>query len=350
MPIFTAESLTKAGYDIFLAAGFTEEESRTVSKSLVESNLLGHDSHGIIRIPQYIQSLEKLGINIGADISVIKETPGTAALDGNWGLGQAMARKAMNIAIEKARKTSIASVTLYQSQHVGRLGEYSEIAAKEGFIGIIMTNNHGAGQAVAPWGGRERRLAPTPISICTPSGTEILVLMDFTASVSAEGKVRVAKNRGKTLPEGYIIDAEGNPSTDPNDLYGPPPGSLLPFGGVVGYKGYALGFMIEMLAGILSGAGPSQREKVRFGNAAFMIVLDIEAFISRDVFDRQLSEFIKHVKSSAKAPGFEEILFPGEIEHRARQRRLRDGIEVGEETWSQIVATAESLGVKIETP
>ena len=348
MPKITAERLKEISNAIFLAADLTQSDARTVAESLVESNLLGHDSHGVIRIPQYVEILGNADVSIGTEISIVRETPGTAVLDGNWGLGQVMARKAMNIAIEKARKTSIASVTLYQSQHIGRLGEYSSMAAQAGFIGIIMTNNHGAGQGVAPFGGRERRMAPTPISICAPSGSEVLVLMDFTTSVSAEGKIRIARNRGKKLPEGYILDADGNPSTDPNDLYGPPRGSILPFGGVVGHKGYALGFMIEVLAGILSGAGPSRKEQVRFGNAAFMIVVDIEAFVEREVFNTQLSTFIDYVKSSAKVPGVEEILFPGEIEHREKQKRLSSGIEVEEETWNQILAAAESLGVKVD--
>ena len=347
MPIMYADRLMQLSTNVLRAAGFTEFESERVSESLVESNLLGHDSHGIIRLPQYIQFLDRMGINIGADIKVISETPGTAVLDGDWGLGQVMAQKAMNMTIQKARKTSIAAATLYQSQHIGRIGEYSSMAAREGFIGVIMTNNHGAGQGVAPFGGRERRLAPTPISICAPTGTEIIILMDFTASVSAEGKVRVAKNRGKKLPEGFIIDADGNPSTDPNDLYGPPMGSLLPMGGVVGHKGYALGFMIEILAGILSGAGPSRKDPGRFGNAVFMAVIDLEAFVSRDVFDRQIADFIEYVKSCPKAPGFEEILFPGEIEHREKEKRLKDGIDIDDETWKQISATAESVGVSV---
>ena len=237
MPTIASKRLVQLGTEIFAACGVAAEDSEVVSSSLVESNLLGHDSHGVIRIPQYVGKLKKGDVNVGAKLTAISRTSNSISFDGNWGFGQIMARRAMETVLNEIGESAIFAATLFRSDHVGRLGEYSSLAAERGFLGIIMLNNHGAGQLVAPLGGREARMAPTPISICAPSGTDAPVLMDFTASVVAEGKVRVALNRGEMLKSGCILDADGNPSNDPKDLYGPPRGTILPFGGGRGAQG-----------------------------------------------------------------------------------------------------------------
>jgi len=161
----------------------------------------------------------------------------------------------------------------------------------------------------------------------------------------AEGKVRVMRNRGARIPEGWILDAEGRPSTDPNDLYGPPPGALLPFGGIVGHKGYALGVMVDILSGALSGAGCSRKDATRIGNAFFITVIDIARFVPVEAFKAQVSDFVAYIKSSRKLPGVDEILIPGEPEYRTMEKRLREGIFVEEETWRQIRELAEKVGL-----
>ena len=281
-------------------------------------------------------------------MEIVRETPNTAVLNGNWGFGQVMARKAMEIAIEKAGANSVASVSMSQSNHVGRLGEYPAIAAERNMIGMMMVTNHGAAQLMSPWGGIARRLSPGPISIGLPTGTADPVLLDISMTVVAEGKVRVKRNRGEKLPEGCIIDAQGNPSTDPDDLYGPPPGAILPFGGIVGHKGYGLGFIVDILAGALSGAGCSRADAPRFGNAVFITVTNIEDFTPLEEFKRHVDGLIQYVKSSPKMPGVDEIFFPGEMEAKEREKRLEAGIFIEDETWEQIVQTAEALGVDVE--
>ena len=347
MPNLSADQLRQAGSSIFEGAGVPADEAQIVADSLVKSNLVGHDSHGVIRIPQYVSLIEKGDISPGAQIQTVKENANTAVLDGNWGFGQVMARKAMEVAIDKAKRRSVASVTVSRSNHIGRLGEYSAMAADEGMVGIIAVNNHGAAQCMAAWGGIGRRLSPNPISIGLPSVTADPVLFDITTAVVAEGKVRVKRNRGEKLPEGCIIDSRGNPSTDPNDYYGPPPGAILPFGGIVGHKGYGLGFVLDILAGALSGAGCSRADATRFGNAVFITVIDIESFVSLEEFKKDVDELIGYVKSSPKMPGVVEILFPGEIEAKERKKRMEAGIFIEDETWSQITGTAERLGVDL---
>lgn len=347
MPTFSADQLKDLGFRIFSAIGVPEDEAKLVSESLVNSNLVGHDSHGVIRIPQYVSMIKKGDIVPGAKMKVVRETPSTAVLDGNWGFGQVMARKAMEIAIEKAKNRSVSTVSMARSNHVARLGEYPAMATEKDMIGIIMVNNHGAAQYMPPWGGIARRLSPNPLSIGIPSGGPDPVLLDITTAVVAEGKVRVKLNRGEKLPEGWIIDAEGRPTTDPKDLYGPPPGAILPFGGIAGHKGYGLGFIVDVLAGALSGAGCSRPDAPRFGNAVFITVINIEDFVPIDEFKKHVDGLIEYVKSSPKMPGVPEIFFPGEVEARERRKRLESGIFVEDETWSQIVKSAHELNVSL---
>ena len=348
MPTFSAHQLRKTGSDIFIAAGVPADEARVVAESLVKSNLAGHDSHGVIRIPQYISLMKKGDVVPGAKMDIIRENPNTAVLDGNWGFGQVMARKAMEIAIEKAGSNFLSAVSMSRSNHIGRLGEYPVMAAQRDMIGMITVNNHGGAQCMSAWGGIGRRLSPNPMSIGLPTGMSDPVLLDITTAVVAEGKVRVRRNRGEKLPEGCIIDGEGNPSTDPNDFYGPPPGAILPFGGIVGHKGYGLGFILDILAGALSGAGCSRAGAPRFGNAVFIAVMKIENFVSMEEFRGHVDGLIEYVKSSPKMPGVDEIFFPGEIEARETKKRLESGIFIEDETWGQIVKTASELGVDTE--
>ncbi|MGQ9607890.1 MAG: Ldh family oxidoreductase [bacterium] len=349
MPLFSSDQLKKVGFSIFRQMGASEDESAIVSSSLVESNLVGHDSHGVIRIPQYVMLIKKGDILPGAQMEIIRETPSTAVLNGNWGFGQVMARNAMKIAIEKARTKSVATVTLCRSNHIARLGEYVSMAAEENMIGIIMVNNHGAAQYMPPWGGIARRLSPNPLAIGFPSGVQYPVILDITTAVVAEGKIRVKLNRGETLPEGWIINAQGNPSTDPKDLYGPPQGAILPFGGIAGHKGYGLGFIVDVLAGALSGAGCSRADAPRFGNAVFITVINIEDFLPVDEFKGHVNNLIEYVKSSPKLPGVDEIFFPGEVEAREREKRSLKGIFVEDETWGQIIKAAKELNLDTES-
>lgn len=345
MPIFTSAELKKVSEDIFLAAGASKDEAGIVSEHLIEANLVGHDSHGVIRIPQYMKLIEDGLLNPGAPLEIENETPATAVVNGNWGFGQVIAQKAMSLAIEKAGKCPIASVGAHNCNHIGRLASYVMMAAEQDMVGMLFVNGCGAAQSVAPWGGTGRRLATNPMAFAFPTGAGESVVLDITSSVVAEGKVRVKRNRGEQTPEGWLIDSEGNPTTNPMDFYGTPPGALLPMGGIVGHKGYGLSLVNDILAGALGGAGCSRPNPGRMGNGAFMVVIDIEKFTPIAEFSERVDALVNHVKTSPTAPGFSEILVPGELEAREKKKRLREGIFVGDETWNQISAITEKLGV-----
>ncbi len=346
MPILHAEELTAWCRRIFLAAGVPPEVAHRVAESLVESNLAGHDSHGVIRVQQYIEMLSDGRINPRAEPRVVRETGTIAVIDGGWQFGQIAARQAMDAAMVKAWSHGVAVVQLYQSGHVGRLGEYAARALTRDMVGIVTTNNHGGGQVLSPFGGIARRLSPSPIAIAVPGGRDFPIVLDMTTSVVAEGKVRVKRARGEKLPEGWILDAQGRPSTNPADLYGPPPGSLTPLGGAAGHKGFGLAFMIDILSGALGGAGTSRADPPPFrGNGVFLQAIHPAAFGAADRFRQEVQSLVDYVRSSPLAPGFDRILIPGQPEHETRLERLQKGIPIEDDTWSKLQSIAGSLGL-----
>jgi len=347
MPVFAPEHLEDIVSRIFASAGVPAGEAQIVAQSLVASNLLGYDSHGVIRVPQYLSMIRDGDVKPGAAVQVVQETSCTALLDGNYGFGQIVARKAMQVAMGKAAITGTSSVAVRRSTHVGRLGEYPMMAAAQDMIGMAMVNNHGGGLCMAPWGGIERRLSPNPIAFAIPTGQGKPIVLDMTSSVCAEGKLRVMRNRGETLPEGWVIDAQGRPATDPAAFYGPPQGALLPLGGAVGYKGFGLCLVMDILAGALSGAGCSGTSDAVGRQGLFVTVIDIASFTAPEEFRKQVDGFIEYVKSSPTVPGVDEILVPGEPEFREERRRLREGIPVEDETWRQVMEAAEAVGMDL---
>ena len=268
-----------------------------------------------------------------------------ALINGNWGFGHVVAQKAMALAIEKAKSSTISAISVYNCNHIGRIGSYPMMAAEAGMVSITMVNAGGTALYVTPFGGRDGRLATNPIAIATPTREGQPILLDITSSVVAQGKIRVALNRGDSVPLGWLINSEGEPTSNPQDLIASPPGALLPLGGIVGHKGYALALMIDILGGALSGAGCSGSGNTRLQNGILMIVLDIANFTPLDDFYDHVDGLVAHVKASPTAPGFEEILTPGEIEARQTELRLRDGIPIDDETWRQIQETAAEVGI-----
>jgi uncharacterized oxidoreductase len=267
-------------------------------------------------------------------------------LDGQLAFGQVIAVEAMRLAIGKARESAVCAVSVFNSNHVGRLAAHTLLAAESGMIGLLTVNAGGAGQLVAPFGGVAGRLATNPISIAVPSpdGSPPLVL-DIATSGAPEGKLRAYRQRGEQVPDGWIIDHAGRPSNDPKDFYGPPPGALLPLGGAAGHKGYGLALMFDILAGGLSGAGCSRPNPKPTGDGLFLMAIDVRQFSPIDEFRTRVAELVEHVKSSPPAPGFQEVMVPGEYGFRQEQKRRRDGIVVEETTWAEIQAIARELGV-----
>jgi uncharacterized oxidoreductase len=233
----------------------------------------------------------------------------------------------------------VTAVTLRNCSHLGRLGEYVELIAGRGLVGFLTVNGQGGAQLVAPWGGLDRRLSVNPFAygIPAPGGS---IIVDISPTAVAGGKVAVKALREEMMPEGWVMDAEGRPTTDPNALAGPPPGSLVPLGG---HKGYALGLVMDVLAGALSGGGSSRADPERWGNASFILALDPDAFVGRKAFADEVDRLLAYVRSSRLATGVERILIPGEPEKAEASRRQAEGISVSEEAWRRIQATAESV-------
>lgn len=348
MPIFKPEELKQASSEVFKAAGTPPMEADLVADFLVRANLAGHDSHGVIRVIQYLEEIKAGRLVPGAAIQIVEETPSTAIIDGNWGFGQVIGKRSMEIAIEKAQTQNISIVCIRQSNHLGRLGDYPQMAAEQNMIGITMVNAGGAGQSVAPFGGTARRLATNPLSIAVPTNGEVPLILDMATSVVAEGKVRVKRNRKQQTPDGWLIGSDGNPSNDPAALYTNPPGAaILPLGGLTaGHKGFGLAFMIEILTGILTRVGYSNETATRISNGTVMIVIKVSTFLPVEEFKHQVQDLIRYIKTSPRIPGVTEILVPGEPEFNEEKKRLKEGIFVEDETWNQIKKLAQEFGVK----
>ncbi len=347
MPTMKAERLKQLGAALLDALGSPHERSAWVVETLLRANFAGHDSHGFMRLLQYAEFLRDGHIKPAAEVTTLRATGATALLDAGRAWGQVAARAGMERAIDIAASQGVSMVALVNCPHIGRLGEYVVMAAERDMIGTAFVNSQtGSAGSVAPWGGVEGRFTPTPLAFAAPSGLDFPVLVDITASVMPEGKIRDHLFRGAQLPENVIIDAAGKPTREAKDFYGPPAGSLLPLGGPVGHKGYALGVMIEMLAGGLSGAGYVSEDAVTHGNGVLFQVMNIEAFEDIAAFKRRTRDLIAHVKSARTGDGVAEVLFPGEPEYRSTQRRRREGIALPENLWREFVALAAALGIE----
>jgi uncharacterized oxidoreductase len=342
MPTLKHEPLESLARDIFQAITVPPAGAAWMAKLLVRANLRGHDSHGVIRVPQYVASWKKGESDPRAEPTVVQEGPATALIDGRKGFGQIVAKRGMEVAMEKAAAIGVAAVGVHNSNHIGRLADYTEMALERDMLAMLFVNAGGAGQRMAPWGGRAPRLSTNPLAFACPTGGAVPMSFDVATTVAAEGKVRVKRNRKEQTPPGWLIDADGKPTTDPNALYGKPEGSILPVGG---HKGYSLALMVEVLGGILARAGYSRENAGPVLNGICMIVMDIARFVSPQTFRAELDDLIRYLKTSPPVPGGGEVLYPGEPEARTEMERRQKGIFVEDETWRQIEHAARELGV-----
>jgi uncharacterized oxidoreductase len=347
MPSFRAPELTEFVTGLFTAAGVPGDEARTVAASLVGANLRGHDSHGVMRVPQYIDFVEKGTYRTGVALKVEHETPAVVACDGQWGFGQVQAHRLVDLIIPKAQALGLSAGSARHCGHIGRLGEYAEKAAQAGLILIATVNNNGAGQRVAPPGGIAPRLGTNPLCAAVPTGGDPVVL-DFGTSVVAEGKVRVYNINKRPVPEGWLLDPQGRPTTDPSVLYNPPLGSILPMGGAQAYKGFGLGLVLDMLAGGLSGGRTSHpgAPPVR-GNNVLFLALDPDRFAGREALLREATQVAEYVRDTPRAPGVDAILLPGDPERLTLERRTAQGIPIEEAHWAKLCEVATRLGTAV---
>jgi uncharacterized oxidoreductase len=331
---------------VFAAAGCGAHEADRIAHYLTESNLVGHDSHGVIRVPHYLRWLREGKVVANQSLKVVFESDALAVTDGQFGFGQVMGEEAMRLGLAKAARAGVAVVALRNSGHLGRIGDWAEMAARAGQVSLHFVNTSGGGILVPPFGGTQRRLSANPIAAGVPVAGGPPLVVDISTSAIAEGKLKVAYNKGALVPDGCIIDARGAPTNDPKVFYADPPGAILPFGG---HKGYALGMLCEVLAGALTGGGCSDPREKRVANGMLTVLMDPDRFRPDEGFGAEVQRFIDFVRTSAPAAPGGEILMPGEPEARTRARRLRDGIDLDETTWGQIVAAARSLGIDPDT-
>jgi LDH2 family malate/lactate/ureidoglycolate dehydrogenase len=341
MPTVSESTLRDLLVRIYTAKGTPAEEAEIVARHQVEANLVGHESHGAIRTRKYVELIDKGHIVPGAPYEVEKSGPTSTVVNGNWGFGFVVTERAMTETIAKAKDSGVAMAAIRHQGHVGRLGAYAAMAAKQGMIAMIMADSGLGPKFVTPFGGRESRLGTNPICFAAPAGAQGPVVLDMATSAVAAGKIHVARDRGVEIPKGWILDKNGKSSTDPLDYYDG--GTILPVGGDQGHKGYGLSFIVEMFCGLLTGLGFGIDPLGRHNDGIFLSVFDIERLQDRGRFEDMMGEFIAYLKDTPLAEGFDEILFPGEIEMRLGAQRREAGVEITANTWADLLALTEEV-------
>lgn len=346
MPTVQAGRLRRIAARLLEKSGASRSEAETVARHVVGANLTGHDSHGVIQIPTYIDRVDRRHIVPGAAIDIVQESPTTTVIDGNWGFGYVVNEYAMNLTIEKARKSNVAAATVFRQGHVGRAASYPLMAVKAGMIAMMTADSGRSPKAVAPFGGRAPRLGTNPIAIAMPSNLDGPIFIDMATSAVAKGKVKLAQARGDAIPTGWVIDKDGHDTTDPAAV--DDGGVLLPLGGDIGYKGYGLAAMVEIFSGLLTGLGFGIEPTGRHNDGCFMAVFNVAAFRPLDQFKAEVTEFAAYLKDTPTAAGVDEVYYPGEVEYLCEQRRRVEGIAVEDATWTKLTALAKKFGVANE--
>ncbi len=347
MPLVRPDGLSTILTQAFERMGARHDDAALVAESLVKANLCDYASHGVYRLAQYHEWWRQGLINTKARPVIAEERGFAVQVDGNQAFGQVVAHFAVQVAMRKARSSGIAIVTVRNSNHVGRLAEYAEQMKAAGLIGIVMANDAGAGQAVVPWGGRDGRLSTNPIAVGIP-GAGPGIVFDFSTSAAAAGKVRQLQLENQPAPEGWLIDSSGAPTRDPGALFREPRGFLLPAGG---HRGYALSLLVEVLAGVLSGAGfAGPRPGPEEMNGIFIQALDPGWFVPPETFRTHVEELARHMRSSRQMPGIGPVHIPGERSLLKAAQRARDGIPLDAATCTTIQKVLRTLGLPDTLP
>lgn len=339
-----ADDLRAFSSRLFQAEGVSSAEADVVAASLVESNLCGHDSHGVVRVVEYLGFLNDGAVRSGVDLQIVSQTPSSLVCDGNLGFGQVQMQRLIDLLEPMARGQGLACGTMRRCGHVGRLGEWVEKVAAKGLAGLMAVNDNGVLKSVAPPGGKEPRISTNPIAIGVPTATAPLVL-DISTSTVANGKVRVAQIAGRACPDGWLLDAEGRPTNDPSTRFADPPGSIVPMGG---YKGFGLGMLMDILVGGLSGgfcppAPPHEREC----NNVLMLVFAPARFGGLDHFVEQSQALCDYVRSATPINPNASIRLPNDRSRELAEKRRREGVPLDVGAWNQMLAAAERRQVAV---
>ena len=345
--VFQEEPLTRAIEAIVTAGGSEPREAKMVSENLVTANLMGHDSHGVGMIPRYVDALLEGGLSVNQHPKIKLDVGALLSLDGCQGYGQVIGAEATEMAIERALRNGSCVMTLGRSHHLGRIGAWGELAAAKGLISINFVNVISRA-IVAPHGGADARFGTNPVCIAIPIPGEAPFVLDMATSAVAQGKVRVAHNKGEKVSSDWLIDDRGNPTTDPRYGVIEPFGALRTFGL---HKGYGLALACELLGGALSGGGTwhsEDRSKRRVWNGMLSILIDPARLDSSGLFDKESQQFLASLRKSPVAPGFDKLRIAGDPERETRARRQKEGIAVDATTWNEIRAAAVKLKMAAE--
>jgi len=324
---------------IMQGAGCFSDEARTIARRLVDANLVGHDSHGVLRVGRYLEWVRDGWLKPNTPPTMMFESDTMAIVDGNRGFGQVIGEYATRLGIRKAAQKGIAMVGLRNCGHLGRLGDWAEMAAEAGQVSLHFLNTSGA-QRVAPFGGSDRRLSTNPLAIGMPVADGDPAILDITTSTVAEGKLMVALNKGEHVPEGWIVDKHGEPTTDPKDFYDG--GALLTIGA---HKGSGLSMLTDLLAGALTLGRSSDPDDTVLRNNMLSI------FIAPGIYDHEravlteAARFVEYVKASPPAVAGEPVLAPGDVERRTRRDRLAHGVPLDDKTIADLVSAAMAAGL-----
>jgi LDH2 family malate/lactate/ureidoglycolate dehydrogenase len=336
------QRLTAFGSAVLRALGVPAGDAELVSLSLVQADLWGHQSHGMMRLPWYVRRLQSGAMRAATDPTLQVDAGAVAVIDGHDGIGQVLAHRAARESIERAKRHGVGAVAVRNSNHFGTAMYFSLMGPPQGCIVLAATN---ASPAMAPWGGREKRVGTNPWSISAPAGRHPPLVLDVANTAVARGKIYLARQRGESIPPGWAINVAGEPTTDAAEALA---GLILP---MAGHKGYGIAVMMDVLAGVLSGSsfgedvsGPYQAEW-RSGCGHLMVALDIKAFIAPAQFDQRMEQMIARLKATPLAPGGTEVLLPGEPEARCAADNQRRGLELPAQTREDLEALAKELRV-----
>ncbi|MEM3404606.1 MAG: Ldh family oxidoreductase [Nitrososphaeria archaeon] len=328
--------------DVLTKLGVYKRDSEVVSEHLVLANLRGVDSHGaFVRIPHYVSALRQGVINPKPKIKKVKEYANAGLIDGDGGFGPVVAMMATELAINKAKKSSVCIIGSTNMSHVGMLARYTLKATESRMVGMAATSSP---VMVVPWGGRKPVLGTNPFSIGFPVNDGNSIIVDMATSSVSGGKIAVLASKGEKMPEGWALDKYGNPITDPKVFLDG--GILLPFGG---YKGFGLCLSVEIFSSILTGAPYSVYIKSGWATQGGFIVevIDVSSFRPYEEYQKDMVDLIKIIKTTPPAEGFKEVLLPGELEKREYDKRIIEGIPVYEDSWEKVKGVADELGVSM---
>ncbi len=334
-----ADILMKLGTEIFTAQGLTQEKAQFIAETLVEANLTGHDSHGVHYYVTYSDRIKGGHIQVDAEPGIVQETATTALIDGRWAPGQVTAKYLVEAAVRKAKENMVSAVGAFNCNHIGRVGYYTDWAARQGIIALMFVNV--GTPSVSVFGGLGKFFGTNPLSVAVPTGEARPFLTDYATSVVADGKLSVARAKNAKIPTHWARDRDNNPTDDPFAVK--EGGWLLPFGL---YKGYCLQLVSELLGAVLTGSrtGPNPNRVPPSANGVFVIAINPDAFVGLDNFKQNTDELFAQVKAVEPEPG-NKVLIPGEPEWETKEKRMKEGIPLPEETWESIVKLAKELGL-----